>query len=484
MIIDGLKKYKDKKTVRLHIPGHKGRRGLEEKTAEVFGKDLLEIDVTEVHHMDDLHQPSGMIRDAQEKAANLWKSEKTYFLVNGSSSGLIAAINSAVKEGEKILIPRNVHKSVYSALALSGGIPVYFQPEMNMEQGVVGGMDLEKLEDVLLAHPDLKAMVVINPTYQGVCSDLKAICQLAHSKNVVVIADEAHGAHLAFSKNAPLTALEAGADLVIQSTHKTLGSLTQSSMLHVQGNLVDYGRLKYFLEVMQSTSPSYLLMASLDSARSFAETEGEKLFNRLEQAVIRAKNQINRLKGFTCLDSKVIGKNGIYGLDPFKLVISGKYIGLSGYALHQKLYETYHIECEYGDANNITCLLGIGSEPSDIETLVRSLEEISESSTVKTLEHSKKEKMIPPLPNWVPYKMTPREAMNQKTRTVSWEDSVGEISGEMIIPYPPGIPVVLPGEIITEEIGDFLANTKMLGGHIQGPLDKNLKTIKCINRKG
>lgn len=482
MLIDELKKYKNKNPVRLHIPGHKGRKGLEEKTACIFGPDLLEVDVTEVHNMDDLHQPTGIIREAEEKAAKLWKSEKTYFLINGSSSGLIAAINSVIKEGEKILIPRNVHKSVYSALALSGGVPVYFQPEMDMEHGVVGGMDLEKLEATLVAHPDIKAMMVINPTYQGVCSDLESICKLAHSKNMVVIADEAHGAHLAFSKNAPITALEAGADLVIQSTHKTLGALTQSSMLHTQGDLVNYGRLNYFLEVMQSTSPSYILMASLDSARSFAETKGEKVFNELESVVLQAKKQINELKGFNCLDDKGIGKNGIYGLDPFKLIISGKSIDLSGYELHHKLYEVYDIECEYGDANNITCLLGIGSHPSDIEKLVRALTEISEAfeSEKSKAKEKKKEPGIPPLPNWESYKMTPREALNRNLKGTPWEDTIGEVSGEMIIPYPPGIPVVVPGEIITKEIWDFLTNIKLLGGHIQGPLDKTIKMINCI----
>lgn len=475
-LVEALQEYVSKASVSMHIPGHKNGMGMEPDFKNFLGENAFKADATEVHGLDDLHQPSGVIRTAQQLAAEAWGADETFFLVNGTTSGIIAALTAVANEGDQIIIPRNAHKSVYMALIISGAVPIYIQPEIDYEHGIIGGLNLETVEMTFRQNPDAKAIYVINPTYYGICSDVEKIAAIAHSYGALVIADEAHGSHLYFNERLPKGAMACGADVSIQSTHKMAGSLTQSSMLHVKSGSFDLSKLKTNLAMMQSTSPSYLLMASLDAARRHMVINGSAILEKLLNLAEQTQLELSVIKGIECLNRDLIGRHGIWDFEPLRLIISARKLGINGYDLYEKLYSDYGIEAEFADHFHCICILGTGTQTEDAKKLLEAVMDISDKNQIpgEDLDWSYKLPLMPPAV------LKPRTAYFAKRETIPWRCAIGRITAEMIIPYPPGIPVICSGEMITPEVWAFLDQLRKEGRHLHGPVNGVLDFIDVV----
>ena len=378
-------------------------------------------------------------------------------------------IISSVCEGEKILVARNCHKSVLMGLIISGASPVYIEPEISGVFSAFGSISPEKVKLAFKNHPDIKAFILTSPTYYGIGSDLQKIADICHSHGALLLVDEAHGSHFAFSDKLPKTALSCGADMVSQSTHKTLNSMTQSSMLHVKGSLVDISKVDAALKIVQSTSPSYILMASLDAARQNAALNGRTAVCRMLDIASYIRSALSSIDGVSCPEN--VDGNEVFSFDKTRIVFSVK--GISGFYLSEILFEKYNICCEMADNYNVVSIIGSSDSYEDADRLINAVKEIA-----ATVNSGKiKEFSLPPMP---PMAMTPRKAFFAKSTRTNFKDSVGKVSAEMIAPYPPGIPVIYPGEFITEEIYEFISEAIKDGRHIHGFSDKSMETIKII----
>lgn len=463
-----------------HVPGHKRGSGADKEFLDFVGKNIHDIDVTIFKMVDGLHNPKSCIKEAQELAADAYGSEHTYFAVNGTSGAIQAMIMSVAKAGDKILVPRNVHKSVQAGIILSGSIPIYMEPEIDEDLNIAHGVSYDEVEEKLGDHPDVKAVLLINPTYYGVATDIKNICTLVHSYGVPLIVDEAHGPHLHFHKDLPMSAVDAGADIVAQSTHKILGAMTQMSLLHVQGELVDHKRVKTILSLLHTTSPSYPLMASLDSARRHIAINGEELLEQTIKVANYLRQEINMIDGFYSFGKEVCGKPGTFDFDPTKVTITCKRLGLRGQELESILTEKYNIQVELSDFYNVLAIITIGDTYESVEKLIVALKEISREYAPKS---KPLETLRPIMPKNVEQVLIPREAFYSEKIIEKFEESAGCISGEQIMAYPPGIPIIYPGERITEEIIDFIKALKEDGMDVQGMDDSDLHEIKIIDEE-
>jgi lysine decarboxylase len=467
-ILQALNNYLEKNYVSFHIPGHKNGQLVDQELLAMFQQQLFCFDLTELPGLDDLHQPEGPIEEAQKLGAQLFGAEETFFLVNGTSCGIEAGILSLCRDGEEIIVPRNVHQSVAYGLILSGAIPRYVPVEVCPKTGLALGPSLFKVEETLKLYPKAKGLVLVNPTYQGVAPALKDLVKLAHHADLPVLIDEAHGSHFCFSSSLPPSGLEAGGDLVVQSTHKLLGSLTQTSLLHVQGRRINRIRLKGYLKMVQTSSPSYLLMASLDGARRNMALKGKKLWEEILEEVREIRRQINALPGLDLLDEEDLKGTGFL-LDPTKLVISPRGIGLSGEELAKILREKYRIQPEYADNNHVLLIVTPGNSREDLNKLVVSLVLIAKE--YGEISDRKVKKIDFPNPPIGKQEVSPREAYNRQFVLLPLPETIGEIAAELVCPYPPGIPVVCPGEKITAEAVDYLRQAREVGAKIRG-LDK------------
>lgn len=328
-LFDALKEYVNRDTLPFHVPGHKKGIGMDDEFKNFIGENPFKIDVTVFKLVDSLHHPKGPIKEAQELAADAYGADATFFSIHGTSGAIQAMIMSVVSDGDKIIVPRNVHKSVTAGIILSGAVPVYMEPELDKKLGIAHGVAPETVKQTLEVNPDAKAVLIINPTYYGVATDIKKIADIVHEYNIPLIVDEAHGPHLAFSDKLPTSALEAGADICAQSTHKIIGALTQGSLLHVKSKLVNPKRVQQVLNLMQTTSPSYILMASLDCARRQIALEGKELLSKTIDLCNYTRSEINKIPGFHCFGKEVLGVPGSFAFDPTKLTISCRGLGLS-----------------------------------------------------------------------------------------------------------------------------------------------------------
>lgn len=478
-LLDAILRYGAEDPAPLHIPAHKMGRGVSDRWRDAVGENALRLDLTEVIGLDDLHQPEGAIREAQALAADAWGSDQAFFLVNGTSAGIMAAIAATAGPGETIVVPRNAHKSVVFGLIASGAVPVYSKPEIWAEKGLVGGFRPDRLEALLNEHPEAKGVFSVSPTYHGIGSDLEALAAVTHRHGGVFIADEAHGNHVYFHKDLPTGALAAGADIACQSTHKMSGSLGQSSMLHVKGDRVDRDRLRANLQLLQSTSPSYLLQASLDAARHYMATQGAAVFADLLPRIGEARAAIGRIGGLEVLDPSIAGSHGIAYYEPTRLVVSARQLGIEGYDLFRRLRSSFGVEAEFGDYFYVVAVLGPGTQQGDLDRFVAALSVIAaEAGTggqpAKPLVWEEK---LPPIP---PMRLTPRDAYFEKTETVPWKETRGRIAAELAVPYPPGIPVLCPGEEITPEVFDYLDGLRRSGRHLHGPASADLLTFRVV----
>lgn len=475
-LFDALMEYVDRETIPFHVPGHKKGVGIDEEFKKFIGENPFKIDVTVFKLVDSLHHPTGPIKKAQELAADAYGSKASFFCIHGTSGAIQAMIMSVAKSGDKIIIPRNVHKSVTSGIILSGATPVYMQPELDKRVGIAHGVTPETVEKTLKENPDAKAVLIINPTYYGVATDIKKIADIVHSYDIPLIVDEAHGPHLGFNDKLPMSSIEAGADICCQSTHKIIGALTQCSLLHVGSERIDVNRVQQILSLLQTTSPSYILMASLDCARRQIAINGKELLDKAINLANYAREEINKIPGFYCFGKEIIGNPGVFAIDPTKITITCRDLGITGFQLDMILSNKYHIQLELSDLYNGLAVGSFGDTKENIDALINALKEISQE--YKNNENKKSDFIdIPAIPEQV---QIPREAFNSEKVVLPLKDSRGRISGEFLLAYPPGIPVLCPGEIITEEIINYIQKLKDTGLYVQGTEDSEVNFIKVV----
>ena len=463
-----------------HVPGHKRGKGVDKEFFNFMGEAPFSIDVTIFKMVDGLHHPKSCIKEAQELLADAYGVKHSFFAVNGTSGAIQAMIMSVIKAGEKILVPRNVHKSVSAGIILSGSEPVYMNPEIDENLGIALGVKPQTVENMLKQDPDIAAVLLINPTYYGVATDLKKIADIVHSYDIPLIVDEAHGPHLHFHDELPVSAVDAGADICTQSTHKILGSMTQMSVIHVNSDRVNVEKVKQILSLLHTTSPSYPLMASLDCARRQIATQGQELLTRTIELAKYFRREANRIPGIYCFGEELVGKEGFFAFDPTKITISAKELGLKGGELESLLVDDYNIQMELSDYYNTLGLVTIGDTEESIDRLLEALRDISKRFFGKGKTLEKNNIKLPETPELV---LMPREAFYSEKNKVPFKESVGKISGEMIMAYPPGIPIIIAGERISQDIIDHIEELKEADLHIQGMEDPELETINVIEEE-
>lgn len=481
-IISALKKYIDDRTVRFHMPGHKGGEVADNLLAKFIGNRVFAADVTNVPGMDDLHQVHGVIKEAQELAAATFGADFTYFLINGSSCGLQALVMAVCSPGEKILVPRNIHRSILGGIIIGGAVPVFFKPEYDCDYKIPLGASPDTISRCLEQHPDLKAVLLVNPTYHGIISDISSIAQIVHACNIPLLVDEAHGPHLHFHEDLPATAMESGADASVQGTHKVLTAFTQASMLHLRKNLIDRQRLEAALKLLQSTSTSYLLLASLDAARAQLEAYGRYYVQGALDLAGYLRHEINKSRYLSSFGNEMIGKQGVFGLDPTKVTISLRKLEFTGLWAEKWLREKYKIQVEMSDMLNLLLIVTFGNFRSDADLLLKALKDMVEyvkTNSTKTKLHGYASQMDP-LPGIPDLAITPREAFWAPVASVPLMKAIGRISAETIACYPPGIPVICPGERMTGEIADHLTVLRNVGMRFQGCYDTSLETVRVV----
>jgi len=473
----GLLAYIAKHRASFHMPGHKRGRGVHPDFKAFLGENVFLLDLTEVQGVDYLDKPTGILREAMDLLADAYGAKESFFLVNGSTVGNQAALMAVGGPGKKILIARNSHRSVVGGLILNGSIPVYLPVNVDPELGITTSVSPEVLREYLDKN-DVDAVFLTNPNYYGVSGNIRELVDIVHEHGLPIVVDEAHGAHFHFHQALPLSAVDAGADLVVQSTHKTLSSMTQSSWMHMNGDLVDVELLKAALRTLQSSSPNYVLMASLDVARMQMATEGAELLSSALNVAQYLREAINEIPGLQCFGRERVGKYGIFDVDLTKITITVLGLGLTGYKVEQLLNDELGVEVELSDPNNILAFVTIGDDYDNADKLIKAMSNLSERffGKLPPLETAAVH-TFPVLPEVV---LTPREAFFAEKKVVPFREAVGAISAESVVLYPPGIPVIAPGERITEESFDYVMKRKEEGAEVQGTADPELEFIQVL----
>lgn len=471
-IYEALNKYKSMRVVPFDVPGHKRGKGNPELT-EFLGEKCLAVDVNSMKPLDNLVHPVSVIKEAEELAADAFGAGHAFFMVNGTTSAVQAMIMSVCKQGDKIIMPRNVHRSAINALIISGAIPVYVNPGVNKDLGIPLGMSLEDVKKAITDNPDAKAIFVNNPTYYGICSDLRSITELAHRHNMYVLVDEAHGTHFYFGEDLPVSAMAAGADMSAISMHKTGGSLTQSSFLLIS-NRLNRGRVRQTINLTQTTSGSYLLLSSLDISRRNLALNGKSIFEKVSALANYARGEINIIGGYYAFAKELINGDSVFDFDNTKLSVYTREIGLAGIEVYDILRDDYGIQIEFGDIGNILAILSVGDRALALERLVSSLSEI------KRLYMRDKKGMLDYEYISPEVVLAPQQAFYADQHSVAMKDSKGCISGEFVMAYPPGIPILAPGERITAEIIEYITYAKAKGSSLTGTEDMSLENIRIV----
>ncbi|MBP3952181.1 aminotransferase class I/II-fold pyridoxal phosphate-dependent enzyme [Bacillus sp. YZJH907-2] len=475
-LFTGVRTHAEKQPIQFHIPGHKQGAGMDPEFRSFIGENALSIDLINIAPLDDLHHPHGIIKEAQQLAAEAFGADHTFFSVQGTSGAIMTMIMSVCGPGDKIIVPRNVHKSIMSAIIFSGATPIFIHPEIDPRLGISHGITIDSVERALTAHPDAKGLLVINPTYFGISGNLIQIVELAHSFDVPVLVDEAHGVHIHFHDDLPVSAMQAGADMAATSVHKLGGSMTQSSILNVREGLVSAKRVQSIISMLTTTSTSYLLLASLDTARKQLATKGQELLSRVIDLAEQTREKINNIVGISCVGKEILGTKATYDMDPTKLIITVKDLGLTGHDVEVWLREHYSIEVEMSDLYNILCIVTIGDTQEKMNILVNALNELA-------TEHKKVEPAsvaaisVPNIPDLA---LSPRDAFYAETEVIPFDDSVGRIIAEFIMVYPPGIPILIPGEIISQDNLSYITENLRNDLPVQGPEDETFKTLRVI----
>jgi arginine/lysine/ornithine decarboxylase len=474
-LFSALKDYTERKVLPFDVPGHKHGKGASEMVS-FFGSTMLEADVNSMPCLDNLSNPVGVIKEAEDLLADAYSASNSFFIVNGSTSGVQCMLLSACEPGDKILLPRNVHKSAINGLILSGAVPVYISPCFNEEHAMTLGVETEATIRMIELNPDAKAILLLNPTYYGVTSDLEKIIEVAHLYDIAVLVDEAHGSHFPFHKDLPKSAMHLGADMSTISLHKTGGSLTQSSAVLLNEGLIRKKRVREILNLTQSTSASYLLMSSIDLARKNLVLNGPKFFSGLLEVCRHARKRLNDIPGIKCFGKELLDLDGVHDFDETKLGINVSGMGLTGFEVYDLLIEHYNIQLELADMYNVLAIISLGDDKNSVGQLVEALRDIQEKFSKDQGMHYDYIMHIPELV------VSPREAFYARKKKVSVYEAVGEVSGESIMIYPPGIPIVSPGERITAEIVDYLLLLREVQGSLTDSEDPEINYIKVIEK--
>jgi len=478
--------YVDAGVIPFHTPGHKQGIGMDLAFREFVGDNLCAIDLTPMPGIDDLLQPTESLLEAQQLAAEAYGADRSYFLINGSTSGNQAMMMAAVNPGDKIAVPRNSHKSMLGGLVMSGAEPVYMQPVVDEALHMDHCVTPETVAETLREHPDVKAVYLVTPTYYGVAADVKAIVKIARAAGKLVLVDEAWGPHFHFHPALPLSATAAKADLTVNSTHKMLSAFSQCAMLHQIGPRVRVDRLEGVLKMFLSTSPNLPMIASLDVARKQMAMDGVELLTRTIELAQETRKKLNAIPGVYCFGDELKGRPGVFDLDPTKVTITVKDLGYTGYEASAILRRRYNVQVELADLFNVVALFTIGTSQEAADRLVQGVAEMAREdrpvdifSPSGILERRLKTGSYK-LPKIPPMRMLPREAFLAQTEAVRFKQSKGRICAETISPYPPGIPVIAPGEEVTDEIIDYLSLEIKAGVRMQGPYDRELKRIRVV----
>ena len=472
-IYEALQAMKSMRLVPFDVPGHKRGRGNPELT-ELLGQKCVSLDVNSMKCLDNLCHPVSVIREAERLAAEAFGAHGAFLMVGGTTSAVQTMVLTVTKRGEKIILPRNVHRSVMTAMVLNGAVPVYVDPETDDRLGISLGMSVDAVKRAIAAHPDAKAVLVNNPTYYGICSDLRTIVSLAHAAGMLCIVDEAHGTHFYFGKDMPVSAMAAGADMAAVSMHKSGGSLTQSSLL-LTGPAMQEGYVRQVINLTQTTSASYLLLSSLDISRRNLALRGEQAFADVTRMARYARGEINDIGDYYAFGKELINGDSVFDFDETKLSVNTLDIGLAGIEVYDLLRDEYDIQIEFGDLGNILAYLSIGDRERDIERLVSALAEIrrlNKRSKAGLMKHEYIEPIV---------EMSPQDAFYaEKEEMLPIQKTEGRICSEFVMCYPPGIPILAPGERITRRILDYIAYAKEKGCQMTGPEDPAIEKLNVV----
>lgn len=474
-ILEALEEFKSRRIVPFDVPGHKRGRGNAE-LAGFLGNACLSVDVNSMKMLDNLCHPVSVIREAEALAAEAFGAAHAFFMVGGTTSSVQAMILTAAKRGEKIILPRNVHRSVINAMILSGAVPVYVNPQTDERLGISLGMRFEDVERAILSHPDAKAVFVNNPTYYGICSNLRAITDLAHAHGMMLLADEAHGTHFYFHDDLPEAAMHAGADMASISMHKSGGSLTQSSMLLIGPN-VHAGYVHQIINLTQTTSASYLLLVSLDISRRNLAIRGREMVGNVIRLVAYARDEINAIGDYYAYGRELIDGDAVCDFDVTKLSVYTRSIGLAGIEVYDVLRDEYDIQTEFGDIANLLAYVSVGDRPKDIERLVAALSEIRRNYRKDSSKMLRTEYIDPEIV------AAPQEAFYAEKESLPIEETAGRVCSEFVMCYPPGIPILAPGERITDEILAYVRYAKKKGCQMTGPEDMSLRRLNVMKTR-
>lgn len=473
-IYEALEEFEKKRVVPFDVPGHKRGRGNPE-LASLLGEKCVRMDVNSMKPLDNLCHPVSVIREAEELAAEAFHAAHAFLMVGGTTSAVQAMVLSSAKRGDKIILPRNVHRSVMGAMVLCGAVPVYVDPACDEELGIPLGMRVADVKKAILANPDARAVLVNNPTYYGICSDIREIVRLAHAHGMLCLADEAHGTHFYFAKELPVSAMEAGADLAAVSMHKSGGSLTQSSFL-LAGPGVSEGYVRQIINLTQTTSGSYLLLSSLDISRRNLALRGEKDFGRVIRLADYARAEINAIGGYRAFSKELINGDSVFDFDVTKLSVHTLEIGLAGIEVYDLLRDEYDIQIEFGDLGNILAYLSIGDRPREVERLVGALSEIRRRYSRDKTGMMRQEYIEPQVA------VSPQEAFYAEKEMLPLDETKGRICSEFVMCYPPGIPILAPGERITGEILEYIKYAKAKGCSMTGPEEPNIRMLNVLRQ--
>ncbi|MBR0067316.1 MAG: aminotransferase class I/II-fold pyridoxal phosphate-dependent enzyme [Kiritimatiellae bacterium] len=471
-LADALDAQRINRLAHFDVPAHKSGRGNPELT-EYLGKRAMAMDVNSMKPLDNLGHPVSVIRDAQRLAAEAFGADDAFFMVNGTTSAVQAMIMATCTAGDEIILPRNVHRSAINALVVCGAIPVYVNPGTDKRLGIPLGMRVEDVAKAIAEHPSAKAVLVNNPTYYGICSNLVEIVKLAHAAGMRVLADEAHGTHFYFHEELPVSAMAAGCDMTAASIHKTGGSLTQSSVLLTR-RPVNPDYVRQVITLTQSTSASYLLLSSLDIARKNLFFRGREMYQKTMDFADYARVEINELGGYYAFGPELIDGDAVFAFDRTKLSVHTRDIGLAGIEVYDHLRDDYGIQIEFGDVGNLLAILSAGDRMMDVERLISALEEIKrlrEKSPIGLFDHEYIDPVIA---------LPPQTAFYAKKRRVPMKESTGLVAGEFVMSYPPGIPIVAPGERITPDVLEHILFAKEKGCFMTGTEDMNLEYINVL----
>ena len=471
-LYEALERFRKQRVVPFDVPGHKRGRGNPE-LVELLGEKCVGMDVNSMKPLDNLCHPVSVILEAEALAAEAFGAENAFFLVGGTTSSVQSMVLSACKAGDKIILPRNVHRSVINALVLCGAEPVYVNPKVDNRLGISLGMELCDVERAILENPTAVAVLVNNPTYYGICSNIREIVRLAHEHGMLALADEAHGTHFYFGKNLPVSAIAAGADMSAVSMHKSGGSLTQSSLL-LLGKNVSAGYVSQIINLTQTTSASYLLMSSLDISRRNLALRGESSFEKVTAMAEYARSEINGIGGYYAYGRELVNGNSIYDYDVTKLSVYTRDIGLAGIEVYDLLRDEYDIQIEFGDIGNILAYISIGDRIQDIERFVGALSDIKRLYAKDTKGMLSNEYIAPRVVT------TPQKAFYAKKESLPLRQTRGRVCSEFVMCYPPGIPILAPGEVVTEDIIDYIEYAKEKGCSMQGTEDPTVCRLNVL----